>query len=300
MKFKAYKKQGLALFDSSQEGETMNTTFNGFDDTVKLQAIQAIDLAIERVELTCSKITGVFREKLGGIEERDAVTNVEVGVTQSSYITKPYYQLMDLMTREMLVDILNISKMVFKNGISGTLILGERLNKVFTALPEHYSFTDFDIHISDTSEVKRELQVIKDLTAELSKGGAVDPRIILEVATAKGLTEMKYEVFSALDKQDQENSQLSQLDQQVQELDQQLKEASGQAQKLEGEVKRLNETKLQLEKDKLDFEKELGWYKAKSEAEYKDDSVQLDKKRVELEAVQLLDDNKNNDEIKDN
>ena len=36
-KWLAYKKQGMGLFDSSQEGaQLLNTTFNGFDDTVKV------------------------------------------------------------------------------------------------------------------------------------------------------------------------------------------------------------------------------------------------------------------------
>jgi hypothetical protein len=41
MKWLAYKKQGLGLIDTSQEGQLntgqapLNTMFNGFDDTVK-------------------------------------------------------------------------------------------------------------------------------------------------------------------------------------------------------------------------------------------------------------------------
>ena len=58
----------------------VNTNFNGYDDSVNVNTIQAIDLAIERVEQTASSITGVFRERLGGIEARDAVANVELGM----------------------------------------------------------------------------------------------------------------------------------------------------------------------------------------------------------------------------
>jgi hypothetical protein len=42
------KKQGLGVLDSSQEGRIaagaapLNTIFNGFDNTVKAQAVQAI------------------------------------------------------------------------------------------------------------------------------------------------------------------------------------------------------------------------------------------------------------------
>jgi hypothetical protein len=65
MKFVSYKKQGLAIYDSSQEGAMLNTSFNGYDDTIRVQAIQAIDLAIQEIETTTSSITGVFRERLG-------------------------------------------------------------------------------------------------------------------------------------------------------------------------------------------------------------------------------------------
>jgi hypothetical protein len=43
------------------------------------------------IEDMASSITGVFRERLGGIQPRDAVTNVEAGMQQSYIITKQYY-----------------------------------------------------------------------------------------------------------------------------------------------------------------------------------------------------------------
>ena len=89
-KWIAYKKGGIALVDTSQEGRAFNnnTSFAGFDDTVKAQTIQAIELAIERTENTCSSITGVFRERLNGIEQHDAVSNVKVGIKNSFTVTK--------------------------------------------------------------------------------------------------------------------------------------------------------------------------------------------------------------------
>jgi len=301
MKWKAYKKQGLAIIDSSQEGlPPMNTTFGGYDDTIKLNTIQAIDLAIQRVEETCSTITGVFREKLGGIEQKDAVSNVQVGVRQSSYITKQYYQLMDLMTREMLLDILNLTKIVFKKGFSGTLILGERLNKIFTALPEHYTVTDHDIHIADSADVIKEQEFIKVIAMEFIKGGVVDPDIIMEAITATGLTRMKSDISLALAKRRQESDQTGKLGEQVQQLDQELKKVSSEAQQLQQKVQQLNAEKMQLERERLEFQKELEWYKARSANTNEAQRLEWEKKRVQLEAMQLLDDNQRNDEIKNN
>ena len=89
MKWLAYKKAGIGLIDTSQEGQVgtgqapLNTMFNGFDDTIKVQAVQAIQLVIDSLEQTASSITGVFRERLNGIQQRDAVTNVQVGINNS-------------------------------------------------------------------------------------------------------------------------------------------------------------------------------------------------------------------------
>ena len=130
LKWIAYKKQGIALYDSSQEGANiMNTTFNGFDDTVKVQAIQAIQVAIDSIEQQVSSITGVFPEKLGGIQERDAVSNVKVGLRYSTLLTKQYFSAMDLMYKEVNYDLLNLAKIVYKDGFNGTVILGPRLSR---------------------------------------------------------------------------------------------------------------------------------------------------------------------------
>jgi hypothetical protein len=55
-KYLAYKKIGAAIIDTAQEGRLatgqapVNTIFNGYDDTVKVQAIQAIQMAIDSIE----------------------------------------------------------------------------------------------------------------------------------------------------------------------------------------------------------------------------------------------------------
>ena len=89
------------MFDSSQEGtQALNTTFNGFDDTIKAPAIQAIQVAIQSIEEQVSSITGVLTQALGNIQQRDAVSNVKVGVRQSTLLTKQYFSAMDLMYKE--------------------------------------------------------------------------------------------------------------------------------------------------------------------------------------------------------
>lgn len=299
-KWLGYKKGGVALIDTSQEGRAFNnnTSFAGFDDTIKAPTIQAIELAIERTENTCSSITGVFRERLNGIEQHDAVSNVKVGIKNSFTVTKQYYQQMDLLTNELLIDCLNTAKIVYKKGITGALILGDKGVKVFTALPEYFTVTDFDIHIVSSTNVIQDMELIKQLIPEFIKAGNVDPSIIVEAITSRSLTELKTNVSESLKKQREENNITAQLQQQVEQLTQELQQAQNQLQQAQSKIESLNEAKLQLEKAKLESESGVNWYKAKADKKYKEGTIENDSKRVELEVAQMYDGNMHNNKVK--
>lgn len=303
-KWLAYKKQGLALIDTSQEGrlatgqQPLNTTFTGFDDTVKAQAIQAIQLAIDSVEQTVSSITGVFRERLNGIEARDAVTNVKIGQNNSFVISKHWYHQMDVITEEILLDCLNQAKIVYKNGLTGTLILGDKFQRIFTALPEYFTMSDYDIHIVSASDTNKDLEQIKTLIPELIKSGAVSVDTIFDIMTCKSLSDAKYSAKLAVKKQKEETQNLQQLQQQLEQLQEQLKQAQQELQKSQQQVQSLNEAKLKLEQEKNQNDAKIKWFEAQTDREYKQASVQNDAERTKVELEQLHDGNPYNDTIR--
>lgn len=304
MKWKAYKKQGMALIDTSQDGQIgtgqapLNQIFNGYDDTVKVQAIQAIQLAIDSVEQTTSSITGVFRERLNGIQQRDAVSNVQTGINNSFIVTKQWHYQMDLVTREILLDSLNCAKIVYKDGLTGTLILGNKLQKIFTALPKYFTVTDHDIHIITSSEVIKEMEQIRALIPEFIKGGIVSADILMDIMTAKSLSEMKAKVNKSIKKQKAENNQIQQLTQQVEELQNQLQQAQQQLQQAQSKIESLNEAKLQIEREKNQMQFQLDDYKNKTDRSFKETQAENDTKRTEIELMQLYDGNPYNDEVR--
>ena len=303
MKWLSYKKMGIGLMDTSQEGQLntgqapLNTLVNGFDDTIKLQAVQAIQATIDSIEATASSITGVFRERLNGIQQRDAVSNVQTGINNSFTITKQWHFQMDLVTREILLDSLDCAKIVWKKGLTGTLVLG-KLQKIFTALPEHFTITDFDIHLTTSSEIIKEMEQIKAIVPEFIKGGIVSPDIIMDIMTARGLTEMKTKVKQSIKRQREENNQIQQLTQQVEELQNNLQQAQQQLQKAQQKIESLNEAKLQIEQQKIQLQYQVDDYKAKTDRSFKETQAENDTKRTEIELMQLYDGNPYNDEVK--
>lgn len=304
-KWLAYKKAGIMWVDSTQEGRNdngnapLNTIFNGFDETLKAPAIQAIELAIQSVEQTTSSITGVFRERLNGIEQRDAVTNIKQGVANSYIVTKHWFQQMDLVTCEILLGSLNQAKVTYKKGLTGTIILGDRYQQIFTALPEHFTVTDYDIHIIASSEVMEDLQTIKQMVPELAKMQAVTPDILIEALTSKSLTDLKYKVQKSIKMQKEENNQLMQLQQQLEEAQQQLQQMQGELQKSQQKVQQLDEKRLMLEQEKINLDYQVNWLKANTDKTYKERQMDVEEKRTEIELMQLSDGNPFNDKVKD-
>ena len=277
--WQAYKKNGLALINSKEEGnEGMpNTIFNGFDDTVKAQAIQGIQLAIQAVEQQASSITGVLPERLAQYEQRDAVSNVQLGVKMSGLLTKQYFETMDIIYKEANYDMLNLAKLVYPNGITGTIVLGNKYSRIFTALPE------------------------QALNIELIKAGMSDPDMAVSIATANSMSELKRYVAKATAVKKEENNSVSQLQQQLQQYEQNLQQLQKQNEQLQRELgqsqnqlEQNSQARLQLEAEKVAIERE----KVKNDKDYNDKLIETKQQQVQIQAAETVDANPYNDKIK--
>ena len=82
---------------------------------------------------------------------------------------------------------------------------------------------------------------------ELSKQGAVDPAVLLEVVTSTSLTKMKNEVMNALNKTKEENSTVGQLTQQVEEMNKALSQYTSEIESLQKQLEKVNKDKQLIE-----------------------------------------------------
>jgi hypothetical protein len=118
---------------------------------------------------------------------------------------------LDTLIKEILTDCLDMAKLVYKDGIAGTLILGDKLQEVFTALPEYYTMTDFDIHVNDSSEVNKDVETIKQFMQEMIKGGIVDAQTAVDSLDAKSIGELKRKVQQGIKAQEEKQGIVQQL-----------------------------------------------------------------------------------------
>jgi hypothetical protein len=204
---------------------------------------------------------------------------------------------MDLVTREILLDCLDCAKIVWNKGLTGTLILG-KLQKIFTALPEHFTVTDYDISVVTTSDLVQDLEQIKAVLPDFIKSGQLPADILFEIVTCKSPTDVKIKIRRALKKQKEENNVIQQLQQQLQEAQQQLQQLQNENSQLKSKVENLNEARMQLDARKIEYDKQVNMYKAQTDRDYKTIEAQVDQDKVLIEKAQLYDDNPYNDKIR--
>lgn len=205
---------------------------------------------------------------------------------------------MDLIVNEMLLDCLNLAKVVFKNGLEGAIILGDKYQRVFTALPQYFTLTDYDIRITTSSDVVKDIEQIKSIIPEFVKSGGLPPDIIIEAITCKSIPDLKYKINKALRTQKDENNQLQQMSQQLEQLQKQLQETTSELEKSKKQVDSLNQAKMQLEQQDIKMKYQLEWYKAHTDRDYKEATAEEQKRRTEMELQQMYDGNPYNDVVR--
>ena len=183
-----------------------------------------------------------------------------------------------------------------------SIVLGPKLVKTFTALPEHYTITDFDIHIQDSTETFQTKQEIKGLNTEMIKAGLVDVTDAINIATAKNITELKSYIEKSMATKKAENDMVGQLQQQVEQLNNQVKQYESQIgeynntiKQLQSQVEQNNQAKLQLEQQRVAIEDR----EARDKKDYNDKQIKVKEDQLKIEMAQLTDGNPYNDKIHD-
>lgn len=278
----------------------MNTIFNGYDDTIKAQSIQAIELSMQSIQHQVSMITGVLPEAMAQYEQRDAVSNVQLGVRTTMLLTKQLFKAMDILYKEANYDMLNLAKLIWPNGMTGTIVLGNK-SLIFTALPQYYTVTDFDVHVEDSAKSFQNMQSLTAISGELVRGGAADLEDITNIVTATSMTELKRTIDRSIAKKKEENNMLGQMQQQIQEYEQSMKEMQKSMQAMQQENAQLqkqiesnNQLKLELEARRIALEQE----RVRNDKEYNDKAIEVKQQQIQAQVAQIFDENPYNDRIK--
>ena len=308
MKFMALRKQGVELIDPTEDGAHLFQHYGDFRAGVDGNVVQSLQLVKEAIEKEADIVSGVNRYMYAAAEQRDAVTNVKTGIKQVSLITKDLFELTETVTKHALADLINQAKLTYTVGKRGSYIVGER-NLIFDLAPQNFRFTDFNIHINNSSKENLKVEKVIAMIPELAGGGIIEPEVLMEIAMIESPTEILKIVRKSMAARKEENNianqlkqQLDQASEQLKGLDEALKQSNKQIEALETKSNTLKERDLKLKEKAQAAKEEIDRKRLSLESEVALQEIAKDKAVVELEREQLYAENVsgNAKEVKNN
>lgn len=281
-KFLAYSKQGIKLYDSSMEvsnntAAAANSAYSTYDESVNLNAVNAYKILLSSIEADISKITGVFGVALGEAREYQVGTAAKE-MRVALHIAKRVFSYIDMACEGTYFSIINITKAVWRNGKSGSIVTGKS-TKFFEVYPEQYTLTDYDIHVKDTTSSIEDMEKMEDTKKILIGQQALDPTLLPAVLESTSLTEMRDKIQEAVEKKVNYTNIIEQLTKQIEQQKEQIKELTEKNDNLSKEQQKYVMEKIKVDKDIARQKNELDWFRARSDAEYQRGKLEIEKQK---------------------
>jgi hypothetical protein len=91
LKFIAFRKQGIELYDPTEDGANLFSGYGDFKGSLNPNTLEGLNHVLESIERQADVVSGVNRHMYAAAEVRDAATNVKIGQQTTSLITKDIF-----------------------------------------------------------------------------------------------------------------------------------------------------------------------------------------------------------------
>ena len=278
MKFLALRKQGIEVYDPTEDGAHLFQHYGDFRGSLNGGVVESLAVVLESLEREADIVTGVNRHMYQAAEVRDAVSNVKVGQQTTSLITKDIFELIHTSRKYLLEDLINQAKITYKKGKRGSYIVGHR-QVLFNVLPENFCWTDYNIHVVNNSKNNLKIEKVNAIVPELIGAQVLDPDIAIKVTMCDSPTEILQIINENLDKKSAEQDQMQQMSQQLQQMEQQIKQYEKELQQAQKQVQAAEKASDDLKKMELDYKS----HESKEKIRQGDERLVLDKRIAEEE-----------------
>jgi len=292
-KYMALKKNGVELIDPTEQGAALFNSYGSFDNSVNGQSIAAINAILQYIEMQAYVTSGTTPQMLGMIEQRDAVTNVEVGIKQALATNGSLFELFRSNQTRIMADLVKTAQISYRHGKRVSYVIGSD-SFIFKLVPEHFCYSDYAISIGYASRDKAKLDELKVIAKEFASAGIVDPDVVTKATLSESITEVNRLVTEGWHKKKAEQDIIGQAQQKLSEYENQIKELSSELnnikQQLEAAKTANDKAKImEVQRKAEEAEKRLAIEEEKRQdlREYHDQELKLKEATVQLEREQL-------------
>jgi len=209
--------------------------FSSQDLTMSNVIAEYIQL-LEKIEMMAGELSGISKQRQGSISQHELVGNVERSVVQSSHVTEPIFWKHNQVKKKVYTALLESAKIAWADSDDKKLhYVLDDMSRSFIDITDDFTFSDFDIFVSDSSDESRKIQMLHQLS-ETALGQGASLYEISEALSSNNVTDIK--------------KKLKKIEQQKQKQQQQMAEQEQQAKLKEKQME------TQQKQDELEFKRE--------------------------------------------
>jgi hypothetical protein len=229
---------GIAFINSFEEGKdkfqgqvSQFNQFQALDMTLSQSVAQYIGI-LNKIEQLVDKIIGISPQREGGVSASETATGTRAAITNSTYITEPWFYIHNEIKKKVLSALLETSKFAYPNKKKLNYILGD-VHRIFMEIDmEKFAESDYGVFVTNSSEDNAIFQKLEQLSEMLIGANAASFSDVISMFKSTSVSELSNKIKdSERKKQEQEQQAAAQQ----QEMQQQQIEA----QRIEKEAERM-------------------------------------------------------------
>ena len=247
---------GWAPIDPFNEGKkgaatgklsgSFNTTGKVLDADIGNFIQQNINM-LNLIEVQMGKISGITPQREGDVSASELVGNVNQAITQSAFITEPYFYLHDQTKLRVLNILLETAKYAWKESKKTVqFVLDDLSIQMLEVDGEQFNEAEYDVHITNSGNVYEIEQMIKQLAHAGLQNDKINFKQIIDIYTSDSLSSMARKIEAA--EREKADGEQQRFEQEMQVKQDQNKIAVENAERMMV----LEEKKLELDKYKID------------------------------------------------
>ena len=216
----------LALLNPNEEGVRQSDITQSIKE-IDLSLISDIKKYIELadyIERRCGESVGITRQIEGQIGSNEAVRNTQQAIIQSANILEPYFEMHNIVKRNVLQALIEIAKVAYATYQPKNLsyILDDFSQKIIQMDYDLLENSTYGIFVSNSMKADEALQMVRQLAHAAMQNQAIEMSDVMKVMRSESIVEAE----SLLKKSEKERRELAQQQQESQQqAEQQLQQA---------------------------------------------------------------------------
>lgn len=170
--------------------------------------IQMYNDYLFNIEQTMGKICGVTAAREGTIGSREAVSNVEREINQTSHITEKWFSIQNNFVKRALKKFLEACQYAYKdNPMNGSYLLDD-MGQVFIESIDEFPSAEFDLHISDSTSDAQLMEDLKALAHAAIQNGNADLSDIIDMYQSESTQELSRKLKNSAEELRERNEKM--------------------------------------------------------------------------------------------